>query len=223
MRTAVVFTRRSLATTSSTRSHGAPSTLVTCGAKAGDSATTRRTGPDETTSPSASTTTSSATWATNSTSWVATSTAWPSSARPRRMPGQHVLGGVVEAARGLVEQQHPRPGHQHQRQGEREPLALREVAGVLVAGDAGHQPVEQRRGRRRCRRRRPRTPRRRSRGRAGRRRSAAPARPARADRRGRARRGRCRRRRRGPPYAVRCPGSPRAARTCRSRCAPSGR
>ena len=89
MRTAAVFT--ALATTSSTRSHGAPSTLVTCGANAGDSATTRRTGPDETTSPSASTTTSSATCATNSTSWVATSTARPSAARPRRMPASTCL------------------------------------------------------------------------------------------------------------------------------------
>ena len=40
--------------TSSTRSQGGPSTFMTWGAKAGDSASTRRAGPDETTSPSAS-------------------------------------------------------------------------------------------------------------------------------------------------------------------------
>ena len=131
----------SRATTSSTRSHGEPSTLVTCGAKAGDSATTRRTGPDETTSPSASTTTWSATWATNSTSWVATRTALPSAARPERR-GERVLGGVVEPPRRLVEEQHGGRAGEHDGQREREALTLGQVAGWVSSSMPGTSRVE---------------------------------------------------------------------------------
>ena len=148
----------------------------------------------------------------------------PRARRPRGRAGcgRARLRGVVEPTRRLVEEHDAGARGQHERQGEGQPLALGEVARVPVAGDAGDErgrgvagsPV------------RPgaRTPRRRSRGRAGRRRSGAPGRPARAGRpassvgrvgaadvdRARATR-------------TACPAAPRAARTCRRRCAPSGR
>lgn len=50
------------------------------------------------------------------------------------------LRRVVEAARRLVEQEQRRAGRQHDRQGEREALAFREVTGVGVVRDAGQQP-----------------------------------------------------------------------------------
>ena len=222
------LTMRLAASTSSTRSHGGPSTLVTCGANAGDSATTSayraarrrprpRRAPRRRRRPGRRT----------------RRRGWPPAPRgprrraSRRIAGQRALGGVVEAAGRLVEQQHPRAGGEHERQREGEPLALGEVARVLVAGDAGHEPVEQRAAA--CRppaaRRRPRTPRRRSRGRAGRRRSAAPARPAPgagpASSRGRV--DAVDRRRDAGAARRRCPGAPTAATTCRSRCGPSAR
>ena len=132
------------ATSSTTQPRRGPSTLVTCGANDGDSASTRRGGPLETTSPSASTTTSSATCATNSTSWVATRTARPSAARSRddrararpcrRSRGR---GSARRAARtggravSTIDER------------EREPLALGQVARVEVLVDAGREPVEQ--------------------------------------------------------------------------------
>ena len=53
--------------------------------------------------------------AANSTSWVATSTACPSSASAAQDRGQPGLGGVVEPAGRLVEQQHRRRADEHQR------------------------------------------------------------------------------------------------------------
>ena len=67
----------------------------------------RRSGPSATTSPSAITTTRSATSATNSTSWVATTHAAPVGRRARGRPAEGGLGGVVEPAGRLVEQQRP--------------------------------------------------------------------------------------------------------------------
>ena len=213
----------SAATTSSTSSQGAPSTLVTCGANDGDSATTRRTGPggdhlalgehdhvvggpgDE---------------------------LHVVGGHQHRVPvggevpedaGERVLGQVVEPPGRLVEQQHRRAGVEHQRQRQREPLPLGQVPRVDVVGDAGDQPVQDPRGSRRSPRPQRRTPRPRSRGRAGRRRSAAPARPGLVARPRRAGPGRGR-----PPGRCRrgdgpSPGAPRAATTSRSRCAPSAR
>lgn len=53
------------------------------------------------------------------------------------------LRRVVEAARRLVEQEQRRAGRQHDRQGEGEALALREVTGVGVVRDAGQEPRDQ--------------------------------------------------------------------------------
>jgi len=52
------------------------------------------------------------------------------------------LGGVVQPARRLVEQQHARPGRQHQGERERQALALGEVARVRVVGYAGDELVQ---------------------------------------------------------------------------------
>ena len=62
-----------------------------------------------------------------------------------------VLGAVVEPARRLVEQHHRGRAGELDREHEREPLALREIARMGVVGDAGCEPVEQ--GARRARRR----------------------------------------------------------------------
>ena len=56
----------------------------------------------------------------------------PSAASSRRIAASACLAGVVEAAGRLVEQQQAGPVDQHQRQGERQPLALGEVARVRV-------------------------------------------------------------------------------------------
>ena len=133
-------------------------------------------------------------------------------------PGERALGGVVEPAGRLVEQHAPAAG----------------ATSTIARASASRWPSERsrgwwssgmpgtsrsriaRHGVARCRRRRPRTPRRRSRGRAGRRRSAAPGRRSARRRRRRARPGRCRRRRPVRRCAGRCPAAPRAATTCRT-------
>ena len=66
---------------------------------------------------------------------------------------QALLGGVVEAARGLVEQQHRGRGGEHHGEREREALPLGEVARVGGVVDAGSEPVEHRARRARARRR----------------------------------------------------------------------
>ena len=66
-------------------------------------------------------------------------TACPSSASPRRIAASSRLGRVVQPAGRLVEQQHRRRGGEHDRQGQRQPLALGQVARVRVVGDAGRR------------------------------------------------------------------------------------
>ena len=73
-------------------------------------------------------------------------TACPSSARSRRIVDQPLLGGVVQAAGRLVEQQQRRPRGEHDRQRQGEPLPLGQVARVSVQGHPGGQPSEQGRG-----------------------------------------------------------------------------
>ena len=111
----------------------------------------RAVGPSATTSPSASTTVRSATSAASSTSWVASTIACPSAASSRRISTSRALAGVVEAAGRLVEQEQRRarrPARRRARARAAGPRTGR--AGAVGVGDAGQQPVEQRRGR--CRR-----------------------------------------------------------------------
>ena len=161
---------------------GAPSTLVTCGANDGDSASTRCGEPLETTSPSAMHHDLVGDVRGELDVVGREQDRAPVGGEVGDDPGELGLAGVVEAAGGLVEQHDRRAGGEHDRQREREPLALGEVTRVDGLVDAGGEPVEQpaagaglgvgAAGRPR------RTRRRRSRGRAGRRRSAAPARRA---------------------------------------------
>ena len=104
--------------------------MVTCGAKAGDSATTRRTGPDETTSPSASTTHVVGDLGDELHVVGGDQDRRPSAAMAAQRRGEGVLDGVVEPARRLVEEQHGRRAGEHEGQREREPLTLREVTGM---------------------------------------------------------------------------------------------
>ena len=112
---------------------------------------------------------------------------WRARRRGPRRPAledldQPVLGRVVEAAGGLVEQHHRRLGRQDDGEREAEALALGQVAGMGPGVDVGHEAVERRprscpargrrRGRRPCTRRRP------SRGRAAARRPGARSRPS---------------------------------------------
>ncbi len=138
----IVAGASSRSVTSSTRSHGGPSTLVTCGANAGDSATTRRSravGDDlavrehhDLVAPPGP--------RTPRRGWPPPPRARPRRARagPRRARASRRSRGRGSARRAAP----PAAAGQDDRQRERQPLALGQVARVLVAGDAGHQPVE---------------------------------------------------------------------------------
>ena len=58
--------------------------------------------------------------------------------------GEPCLGGRVEPAGGLVEQQHPRRAGELQRDDECQTLTFGEVAGVRVGRDVDREPVEDR-------------------------------------------------------------------------------
>ena len=130
--------------TSSTRSHGGPSTFMTCGAKAGDSASTRRTGPDETTSPSAMHHDLVGDQR-GELDVVGGHQDRPARRRPARAGRRP--GPAWRSSRGRAwARRAGRPGGfagEDQGQGEGEPLALGQVARVPVAGDARDERVEE--------------------------------------------------------------------------------
>ena len=211
------------AVTSSTRSQPGPRILVTCGANAGDAASTSRVGPSETTSPSASTTTRSAACGCELHVVGRHHHRVPVVRESPEHVGELGLRRVVQTAGRLVEQQHrwrrrraprrararaadPRRGRAGARRRVRRARAGRAACGTPPT----HRPPR--------RTRRPRT-----RGRAGRPRSAAPARPARGAAPPARAAGST------PPTATvparlrrGCPAGSREASTCRSRCGPSG-
>ena len=128
--------------TSSTRSHGGPSTLVTCGANAGDSAThpAYRPGRDDLALGEHDHLVGDQRGELDVVGGDQHGPALGGEAA--QAAASAALGAVVEAAGRLVEQYDRRAAGQHQREGEREPLPLGEVARVLVAGDARHERVE---------------------------------------------------------------------------------